>query len=126
MNKTEWTYTYGIHCWMILRSSYKKLAWVRLEHTATEFCSGALTEWSNRPCVQISLNFVQLHRFHLLLNVQISCWLLPLSVATFILLEVLQTHSHTRSHTQIYLLIHIYVYITYICTHIYINICIYI
>ena len=44
-------YLYGIHHWKILWSSYRKLAWVGYEPTATEFCSAALTDWGIRPWV---------------------------------------------------------------------------
>ena len=59
--------TYGIHYWRILRSSYRKLAWVGFEPTTTEFRSDALTNWTIRPWVQLALrpNFVQLLEFHL-------------------------------------------------------------
>ena len=40
----EWIDTYGIHHWRIFRSSYRKLAWVGFEPTATEFRSDALTD----------------------------------------------------------------------------------
>ena len=58
---------YGIYHWRILRSSYRKLTWVGLEPTTTEFCSDALTDWAIRPWVQPTLRaiFVQLLQFHL-------------------------------------------------------------
>ena len=67
MSAAEWTDTYGIHHWRILRSSYRKLAWVGFEPTTTEFRSDALTDWAIRPWVQLALraNFVQLLQFHL-------------------------------------------------------------
>ena len=59
-------HVYGIHQWRILRSSYRKLAWVGFEPTTTKFCSDALTKWAIRPWVQMDLkvNFVQLLQFH--------------------------------------------------------------
>ena len=48
-------YIYGIHHWRILRSSYRKLAWVGFELTTTEFRSDALTDWATRPWVQLAL-----------------------------------------------------------------------
>ena len=62
----EWTDTYGIHHWRILRNSYRKLAWVWFEPTTTEFHSDALTDWAIRPWFQRALraNFVQLFQFH--------------------------------------------------------------
>ena len=36
----EWIDTYGIHHRRIFGSSYRKLAWVGLEPTTTEFCCG--------------------------------------------------------------------------------------
>ena len=52
--------------------------------------SYAPTNWAIRPWVQLALiaNFQQLPQFHL--NVQITFWLLPSSVTTFILTEILQ------------------------------------
>ena len=60
-------YIYGIHHWMILESSYRKLAWVGFEPRNTEFRSDALADWAIRPLVQLALraNFVQLLQFHL-------------------------------------------------------------
>ena len=67
MSAAEWADTYGIHYWRILRSSYRKLAWVGFEPTTTEFRSDALTDWAIRPWIQLALraNFVQLLQFHL-------------------------------------------------------------
>ena len=47
---------------------YRKFAWVGFEPTTTEFRSDAVTDWSIRLWVQLSLraNFVQLLQFHLL------------------------------------------------------------
>ena len=58
---------YGIHHWRIFRSSYKMLAWLRFEHTTTEFRLDALNDWAIRPWVQFALRayFVQLLQFHL-------------------------------------------------------------
>ena len=42
---------YGIHHWRIVWSSYRKLAWVGFEPTATEFRSDALTDWAIKPWV---------------------------------------------------------------------------
>ena len=66
MSVAEWTDTYGIHHWTILRSCYRKLAWVGFEPTTTEFHSDALTDWTIRSWVQLALraNFVQLLQFH--------------------------------------------------------------
>ena len=41
----KWTDIHGIHHWMILRISYRKLAWVGFEPATTEFSSDALTDW---------------------------------------------------------------------------------
>ena len=48
-------------------SSYRKLVWVGIEPTTTEFRSEALTDWAIRPWVQVALrvNFAQLLQFHL-------------------------------------------------------------
>ena len=80
MSEAEWTDIYGIYHWTILRSSYRKSAWVGFESTITEFCSYTLADWAIRPWVQLPLSqlctatpissFVQCH---------ISSWLLPLS-----------------------------------------------
>ena len=53
---------------MILRSSYRNLAWVGFEPTTTEFCLDALINWAIRPWVQFTLtaNLLQLLQFHLL------------------------------------------------------------
>ena len=44
------------------------LAWLRFEHTTTEFRLDALNDWAIRPWVKLALraNFVQLLQFHLL------------------------------------------------------------
>ena len=67
MSAVKWTDTYGIHHWRILRSSSRKLAWVRFELTSTEFSSDALTDSAMRPAAQLTLsaNFVQVLQFHL-------------------------------------------------------------
>ena len=59
-------YIYIYH-WQIFRSSYRKLAWVGVEPTTTEFHSEATTDWAIRPWVRLALraNFVQLPQFHL-------------------------------------------------------------
>ena len=44
MSAAEWTDTYGIHHWRILRSSYRKLGWVGFEPATTEFRSDTLTD----------------------------------------------------------------------------------
>ena len=49
MSLPKWTDRYGIHHWTILRSSYRKLAWVGFKPITTEFCSNALTDWAIRP-----------------------------------------------------------------------------
>ena len=48
-------------------NSYRKLAWVRVEPTTTEFRSDALTDWAIMPWVQLALraNFVQLLSIYL-------------------------------------------------------------
>ena len=48
-------YMYGTYHWRSFRSTYKKLAWVRFEHTTTEFRSDALTNWALKPWVQLAL-----------------------------------------------------------------------
>ena len=62
----EWIDTYGIQHWRIFRSSCRKLTWVGFEPTITEFRSDALTDWTIRPWVQLTLAayFVQLLQFH--------------------------------------------------------------
>ena len=55
MSVAEWTDDkYGIHHWRIIWSSYRKLAWVGLEPTTTEFRSDALTDWPIRLWVQLA------------------------------------------------------------------------
>ena len=82
MSAAKWTDTYGIQHWRILRSSYRKLAWVGFEPTTTEFHSDALTNWAIRSWVQLALraNFVQLLQFHL--SVQCSCFILAIAFIT--------------------------------------------
>ena len=46
--EVESTYAYRLHLRTILRSSYRRLAWVRFEPTTTEFRSDALTNWAIR------------------------------------------------------------------------------
>ena len=86
----EWADTYGIHHWWILWSSYRKLAWVGFEPTTSEFRSDALTDWAIRLWLQLTLraNFVHLFQFHRLFSVTFHFGCLPLSVARFILIEV--------------------------------------
>ena len=62
---------YGVYHRRILWSSYRKLAWVRFEHTTTKFLSDVLTNWTIRSWVQLALraNFVQLLQFHCLFSV---------------------------------------------------------
>ena len=57
---------YGIHGRSIFRN--RKLTWVGLEPTTTEFHSDPLTDWSIKPQVHFALrdNFVQQFQFHLL------------------------------------------------------------
>ena len=66
MSAAEWTDTYCIHHWRILRSSYRNLVWVGFE-PASEFPSDALTDWAIRPCAQLALRAIfvqlQLHLF---------------------------------------------------------------
>ena len=89
MSVAEWADKYGTHHWQILRSSYRKLAWVGFQPTATEFCSEALTDWVIRPCIQLTLRatFLQLLQFHHLFSVTFDFGCLPSSVATFILVK---------------------------------------
>ena len=56
-------------------------------------------KWAIRPWVQVALrpNFVQLLQFHLLFSVQILFRLLPSSMATFVLIEILPRKSHVRN-----------------------------
>ena len=71
MSVPEWTDdTYGIHQWIILWSSYRKLAWVGFEPMTTEFCLDALYNWAITPWVQLALrsNFKQLLHFPVLLS----------------------------------------------------------
>ena len=51
-------YIYGIHHWRIIWSSFRKLAWVEIEPTTTEFRSDALTDWAIRPWVQLGLYYI--------------------------------------------------------------------
>ena len=71
MNINKYIIYYGSDHWVILRSSYRKLAWVGFEPTTTEFCWDALTDWAVRPWVQLTLKatFSQLLQFHCLLKV---------------------------------------------------------
>ena len=64
-------YIYTIyHHWRILRSSYRKLAWVRFEPRTTEFRSATLIEWAFRSWVHLALraNFAKLLQFHCLFS----------------------------------------------------------
>lgn len=54
----KWTNKYGIHHRWVYRSCYRKLAWVRLEPTTTEFRSGALTKWAIRRYDQLVLTAI--------------------------------------------------------------------
>ena len=92
------TWVYWNELRMILRSSYRKLAWVEFEPKTIEFHSDALTNWAIRPWVQLAFRayFVQLLQFHVLLNVifhfgyclrQSSCLFNPLPR------NVLEQHS---------------------------------
>ena len=76
---------HGIHCRSIFRN--KRLPWMGLEPTTTEFYSDWLTDWSIKPWIDFALraNFVQLFQLHLLkpwvfnlLNLLNSClsWIL--------------------------------------------------
>ena len=49
----EWSDTYGIHHRKIIRSSYRRLAWVGFEPTVTEFRSDALTDWAIRLYIYV-------------------------------------------------------------------------
>ena len=72
-------YMYGIHHWMILWGSYRKMVWVGFELMTTEFRSDAVTHWAIRPWGQLTLraNFVQLLQFHRSFSVKLhfSCCL---------------------------------------------------
>ena len=83
---------YGTHHWMIFRSSYRKLDWVRFHLTTTEFCSLVLTNSVIRLWVQLALrtNFVQLLQFHHFFSVHTFFRPLSSFVATFISIEVWQ------------------------------------
>ena len=72
MSVAEWANTYGIQHWMILWIGHRKLAWVGLESTITEFHSDALTQWAIRLRVQFVLrgNFVRLFQLHHLSSVR--------------------------------------------------------
>ena len=61
-----------IHHWRILWSRYRKLAWVGLEPTPTEFRSDALTDRDIRSWVQLVLRaiFVQLLHLHRLFSIR--------------------------------------------------------
>ena len=50
MSVVEWTDTYGIQHWTILKSSYRKLAWVGLESMTTEFRSNSQFSWHSQLC----------------------------------------------------------------------------
>ena len=69
-------YIYGFHHCGILRSSYRKLAWVGFEPTTTELRINALTNIAIRSWVQLapSANFVQLPQFHLLVQCSRFIW----------------------------------------------------
>ena len=58
-------YVYVVYIWRILRSSYRKLAWVGFDPTTNEFHSDALTNWASRLWVQLALraNLLQLLQF---------------------------------------------------------------
>ena len=60
------------HYWRILLSSQRKLTWVGLESTTTEFRSDATTDGAIKPLVQFKLraNFVQLLQFQCLFSVR--------------------------------------------------------
>ena len=109
-------YIYGIHHWRILRSSYRKLAWVGFEPTTTEFRSDALTDWAIKPWVQLALraNFVQLLQFHLL--VQCSRFILA---SAFVSRHICFKRNLARVITYLQ---RIYIYIIYIYMYRYIYI----
>ena len=67
MSAAEWTDTYSIHHWRILKKSYRKLAWAEFEPTNTEFGLESLTHCAIRPWAQLAVraNFVQLLQFNL-------------------------------------------------------------
>ena len=90
MSVTEWANTYGIHDRRILWRAYGKLACVVFEPMTSEFRWDALTDWAIRSRVKLALrvNFLQLLQFHCVFSVTFDSGLLPLSVATFILIEV--------------------------------------
>ena len=88
MSVAEWTDAYGIHHWRILWSSYRKLAWVEFEfnHWILFRHSNQLSYEAKSPtCTQSQLCTPT--PVSLLLQCQISFWLLPSSVAKFILIR---------------------------------------
>ena len=122
---------YGIHIdhWKILWSSYRKLAWVQFEPTTTAFCSDAVTDWSIKPWVQLTLrtNFVQQLQFHLLFSVRFHFGYClrqsPRLIKTFYL------SIHLSIYLSIDLCIHIYsiyIYNIYLYLYLSIDLCIHI
>ena len=79
--------------WRIPWSSYKKLAWEKLQPISTYIHSIPFrcSDWAIRPWVQLATraSFVKLLWFHHFVQCQISFWLLPLLVVTFILIKIL-------------------------------------
>ena len=62
MNEAEWTDTYDINQWRVLRCRYRKSALMRFKPLITEFRLDALRDWAIRQWVQLLLrvNFLQL------------------------------------------------------------------
>ena len=58
--------TNDIHHWRLPWSAYRNLARVGFEHTTTEFCPDALTNWAIRPRVKLAHrdNLLQLLQLH--------------------------------------------------------------
>ena len=63
---TQWIDAYGIHHWLIFRTSYRKLTLVEFEPTTTEFCLDPLANLAIKPWVQLDLRayIVQLVQFY--------------------------------------------------------------
>ena len=90
VNVVEWADTHGIHHWMILRSSFRKLIWVGFECHLDTLTDGAIrprVQLTLRATVALILSFIRLRDFLLVLS----------SVTFFILFEILHNHSHECS-----------------------------
>ena len=68
-----YSFIYSIY---IYRGSYRKLTWLRVALTITEFRSDFLTDWAIRPWDQLALraNFVQLLQFYFGLCLRQICY----------------------------------------------------